>query len=96
MLLFSKNNLLTIKHEKYVINLNDKRSRGTNSVSLFIDRNTVVYFDSFIIDYILQDVLSKIKDKSISRNICRRKDDDSIMWGFYYITFIEYMLVGKT
>ena len=24
------------------------------------------------------------------------QDDDSIMCGFYCITFIEYMLVGKT
>ena len=29
-------------------------------------------------------------------NIFRIKVDDSIICGFYYITFIEYMLYGKT
>ena len=29
----------------YVINLDDKNSKGTSWISLFIDRNTAVYFD---------------------------------------------------
>ena len=33
-------------------NLLDKESKGTHWVSLFIDRNTEVYFDSFGIEYI--------------------------------------------
>ena len=32
----------------------------------FIDRNTAAYFDSFGFEYIHQDVLSKVKDKSIT------------------------------
>ena len=59
------------------------------------DRNTAVYFDSFGIEYIPQEVLNKIKDKSISRNKFRIQDNQSIMCGFYWITFIEYMLSGK-
>ena len=38
----------------------------------------------------------KIKDKSITHNIFRTKDNESIMCGFYCIAFIEYMLAGKT
>ena len=55
-------------------------------VSLFIDKNMAVYFDSFGIEYIPQEVLSKIKDKSITQNIFRIQDDDSVMCGFYCIT----------
>ena len=55
-----------------------------------------VYFDSFGIQYIPQDVLNKIKDKSITCNIFRIQSDDSIICGFYYIAFIEYMFGGKT
>ena len=55
-----------------------------------------MYFDPFDIEYIPQEVLSKIKDKSITHNIFRIQDDDSIMCRFYLITFIEYMLAGKT
>ena len=56
---FSRNNLPRTKDEAYVINLDNKK--GTQWVSLFIDRNTAVYFDSFRIEYIPQEVLNKIK-----------------------------------
>ena len=73
-----------------------KKSRVTHWISLFIDRNTAVYFDSFGIENILQEALNKIRDKSITHNIFRIQDEDSIMCGFYCITFIEYILAGKT
>ena len=59
-------------------------------------KNTAVYFDSFGIECIPQEVLNKIIDKSIIHNILRIQDNESIMCGFYYIAFIEYMLGGKT
>ena len=79
-----------------MINLNDKKSKGTDWVSLFIDKYTAIYFDSFGIEYIPQEVLNKIRDKSITHNIFRIQDNESIMCGFYCIAFIEYMLAGKT
>ena len=39
---------------KDVINLIDKSIKGTHWVSLFIDKNTAVYFDSSGIEYIPQ------------------------------------------
>ena len=65
-------------------------------VSLFVDRNLSIYFDSFGIEYISQEVLNKVKDKSINHNIFRIKDNESIMCGFYCVVFIEYMLSGKS
>ena len=79
-----------------MINLDDKKCKGTHWVSLFIDRNTAIYFDSFEIEFIPQEVLNKIRDKSITHNIFRIKDNESIICGFYFIAFIEYMLAGKT
>ena len=79
-----------------MINLDDKNSKGTNWVSLFIDTNVAIYFDSFGIEYIPQKVLNKIKDKSITHNVFRIQDNESIMCEFYFIAFIEYMLAGKT
>ena len=38
-----------------------KKNKGTHWVSLFIDRNTVVYFDSLGMEYIPEEVLTKIK-----------------------------------
>ena len=64
-------------------------------MSLFIDINTALYFDSFVNEYILQEILKKIKHKSITHNIFRIQDNESIMCGFYDIAFIEYVLSGK-
>ena len=83
-----------IKDGAYVINLDDTNSKGTHRVSLFIDKNEAVYFDSFGIQYIPQEVLNKIKDIS-TPHIFRIQDNESIMCGFYCIAFIEYMLAGK-
>ena len=63
----------------YVINVDDKQSKGTHWILLFIDRHAAVYFDSFKIEYIPQEVLNKIKYKSITQNIFRIRSDDYIM-----------------
>ena len=36
----------------YVINLHNDKSKGTDCVSLFIDTNTAVCFNSFGIEYV--------------------------------------------
>ena len=77
------------------MNLDDKKSKGIHWASLFINRNTAVCFESFGIEYIPQEVLNKIRDKLITRNIFRMQSDDSVMCEFYCIAFIEYMLAGK-
>ena len=43
---FFQDNLLRIKDGAYVENLDNKQSKRTHWVSLFIVRNTTVYFDS--------------------------------------------------
>ena len=75
----------------FVINADDKPSKEAHCVSLFIDKNTDVYFDSFGNEYIPQDVLKKIKDKSTTHIIFRIQSNDSILCGFYCIAFIEYI-----
>ena len=62
---------------------------------MFIDRNTAVCFDSFGIEYITQEVLNKIREKSITHNIFRIQDNDSVICGFYCIAFVEYIFAGK-
>ena len=96
LMAFSQETKTIDQDGRYVINFNDKNSKGTQWVSLFISQNKDVSFDSFGIEYIPQEVLNKIKDKSITHNIFRILDNESVMGGFYCITFIEYMLPGKT
>ena len=56
---------------------------------IIIERNTALYFDVLGIKYIPKEVLNKIKDKSITQNIFRMHDNESIMCGCYCIDFIE-------
>ena len=42
-----------------MINLDDKKSEGIHWVSLFVDRNTAVYFDPFLIEYTPEKVFKK-------------------------------------
>ena len=65
-----------------IIKINYKNSKGTRWVLLFIDRNTAVYFDSF-------------GDKSVTVYL-KYKNLNLLCVHFYCITFIEYMLSGKT
>ena len=55
-----------------------------------------MYFDSFGIEHIQQEVLSKIKGKSITHNMFRIQDDDSVICGVYCIALRQYMLTEKT
>ena len=59
------------------------QSKGIHWVSLFIDKNMAVYFDSFVIEYIPQEALRKIKDNSITHKIFKIQSDDSVMCRFY-------------
>ena len=86
---FSRNNLPRIKAGAYVISFDDKNSKRKHWVLLFFDRNLAVYFDSFGIEYIPQEVLNQVKDKSISHNIFRMQDNECIISGFFCIGFIE-------
>ena len=78
-----------------MINFDDKNSKETHWVSLFIDKNTAAYIDCFDIEYIPQEVLSQIKDKYITHNIFRIQEDDWIMCEFSFIAFMESMLSRK-
>ena len=53
-----------------------------------------MYFASFGIEYIPQEVLKKIRENSVTHNIFRIQDNYSILCGFYCIAFIESMLAG--
>ena len=57
--------------------------------------STAKYFDSFETEHIPQDILNKIKDKSITHNIFRIPTNDSVTCGFYCIVSLEYMITGK-
>ena len=92
---FSRNNLSRLKDGAYVINLNDNKSKGTNWVSLFIDRNTVIYFNSLELNIFLKKNFKKSKKNQLLTIYLEYKNESTIC-RFYYIAFIKYILAGKT
>ena len=56
----------------------------------------MIYFDSFGVEYIPKEIMERIKNKSIKKNIFRIQSYNSIMCGYFCILFIEYMLNNKT
>ena len=62
---------------------------------LFCNRNEVVYFDSFGVEHIPEEIKEFIKNKNIKDNIFRVQANNSVMHGYFCIGFIDFMLTGK-
>ena len=52
MVFFLKNNLPKIKDGEYVINLDKQMSRGTHWIALCVNRDNVIYVESFRIEHV--------------------------------------------
>ena len=67
--------------------------------ALFCKKNEIVYFDSFGLEYILNEIKEFIGEfpgnKNLKTNIFRVQEDNSIMCGYFCIGFINFMLAGK-
>ena len=97
---FSRNNLpKKTKDGTYIINLDEYANVGTHWIALFCKKNEIVYFDSFCVEYIRNKIKEFIKkfpgNKNIKTNIFRVPEDNSIMCGYFYLEFIDFMLAGK-
>ena len=85
-----------IKDGAYVINLDEHAETGTHWIALFCNRNETVYFDSFGVEHIPEEIKEFIGNKNIKANIYRVQANDSVMCGYFCIGFIDFMLAGKT
>ena len=95
---YSRDNLPDkIKNGVYMINLDEYSDIGTYWVALHVYNDDVTYFDSFRVEHIPKEIKTFInRSLSITTNIFRIQAYDSIMCGYSCISFIEFMLVGKT
>ena len=63
---FSRNNLpKKTKDGAYVINLDEYVDAGTHWIALFCNRNEIVYFDSFGIEHIPEEIKKFVGNKNI-------------------------------
>ena len=93
---YSRDNLQKIKDGTYIINLNENSDLETHQVALYVQNNDVTYFDSFGVEHIPKEIRTFISNKNIKTNIFRIQVYYSIMCGYFYIGFIDFMLAGKT
>ena len=62
---------------------------------LFCNRNEIVYFYSFGDEHVPQEIKEFVGNKNIKANIFRVEANDSVMWGYFWIGFIDFMLAGE-
>ena len=91
-----RNNLpKKIKDGAYVINLDEYADIGTHWIALFCNRNEIVYFDSFGVEHVPQEIKGFVGNKNIIANIFRVQANNSVMCGYFCIGFIDFMIAGK-
>ena len=62
---------------------------------MFCKRNEIVYFDSFGVEHVPEEIKDFIGNKDIKANIFRVQVIYSIMCCYFCIGFIDFMLAGK-
>ena len=79
----------------YVINLDEYADVGTHWIALICNRNEIVYFESFGVEHVPEEIIEFIRNKNIIANIFRVQANNSVMCGYFCIGFIDFMLAGK-
>ena len=92
---FSRNNLPKKKDGTYIINLDEYEDLGTHWIALFYKKNEIVYFDSFGVEHIPEEIKEFAGNKNIIANIFRVQANNSVMCGYFCIGFIDFVLAGK-
>ena len=92
---FSRNNLpLKIKDGAYVINLDEYADVDTHWIALFCNGNEIVYFGSFGVEHVPEEIKEFLGSKNIIANIFGVQTNNSVMCGFCK-GFIDFMLASK-
>ena len=93
---FSRDNLpKKTKDGAYVINFDEYADTGTHWIALFCNKNEIVYFDSFGVEHVPEEIKEFVGNKNIIANIFRVQANNSVMCGYFCIGFIDFMLAGK-
>ena len=84
-----------IKDEAYIVNLDEYKDVGTHWSALFCKKKEIIYFNSFGVEHIPEEIKRFIRNKNIKANIFRVQANNSVMCGYFCIGFIDFMLTGK-
>ena len=62
----------------------------------FVSKKQVIYFDSFGIEHVPEEIKKFTRHKNITSNIFRVQVSNSIMCGYFCVGLIDFMLAGQT
>ena len=94
---FSRDNMAKkIKDGAYVINFDEYADVGTHWITLFCNKSEIVYFDSFGVKHVPEEIKEFIGNKNIKANIFRVQSNYSIMCEYFCIGFNVFIFAGKT
>ena len=94
---YSRDNLPNkVKDGTYVISLDEHADVGAHWIALFCNKNKIVYFDSFGVEHIPEEIKEFIGNKNIKANIYRVQSNNSIMCGYFCTGVVDFMLAEKT
>ena len=83
------------KDGAFVINLDEYADVGTHWIALLCSISEIVYFDSFGVKHVPEEIKEFIGNKNIIANIFQVQANNSVMCGYFCIRFIDFMLAGK-
>ena len=79
----------------YVITLDEYADVGTHWIALFRNRSEIVYFNSFGIEHVPEEIKEFVENENIIANIFRVQENNSVLCGYFGIGFIDFMLAFK-
>ena len=79
----------------FEINLDEYEDIDTHWIALFCKKNEIVYFVSFGVEHIPEEIKEFIGNRNIKANIFRVQANNSVMCGYFCIGFIDFVLADK-
>ena len=84
-----------VKDGAYIINLDEYADVGTHCVAFFCNKKQIIYFDSFGVENVPEEIIKFIGHKKIMSTIFQVQANNSVICGYFCIGFIDFMLAGK-
>ena len=85
-----------MQNDAYVINHDEYKLIETQWRALYVNGNSVTYFDSFGVENFPEEIKIFIGSKSIIANIFRMQAYYLLMCGYFFIGFIDFMFKVKS
>ena len=64
-------------------------------MALFCNKNEIVYFNSFGVERVTEEIKEFVGNKNLKANIFRVYTNDSVMCGYFCMGFIDFKLASK-